>query len=316
MSAPGTGDSRKVVVAALLGNAAIATAKFTAAAISGSVAMLAEAVHSLADTANQGLLLLGLRLAKQRDPTRYPLGRARESYFWAFIVALMLFFVGGVYAIYEGLHKLTVAVDPPGSPIIPIAVLVVSFCFEAGSFTVAAREFNQQRGSRPVVRALFSGKDPTIPLVVLEDTAAMVGLVIALAAVGLSWWTKSVVPDAIGSMVIGVLLCTVGVALGRDTRSLLIGEGVTPEVRAELLELANGTEGVERVTQLLTLHLGPQTVLVALKVRFRSGMLVDESERVIDRLEERIRSRLPQMKRIFVEPDGDFADSYPLAGTE
>ncbi len=315
MSAPGTGDSRKVVVAALLGNAAIATAKFTAAAISGSATMLAEAVHSLADTANQGLLLVGIRLSGKRDPARYPLGRAKESYFWAFIVALMLFFVGGVYAVYEGLHKLTAAAEPPESPVVPIAVLVVSLCFEGGSFTVAMREFNKQRGSRPLVRAMFSGKDPTIPLVLLEDSAALFGLIIALLAVGLSWWSESVIPDAIGSMLIGVLLCTVGVALGRDTRSLLIGEGVTPEVRAELLELANGTEGVERVTQLLTLHLGPQTVLAALKVRFRPGMLVDESEQVIDQLEERIRSCLPQMKRIFVEADGDFADSVPPADT-
>jgi divalent metal cation (Fe/Co/Zn/Cd) transporter len=163
---------------------------------------------------------------------------------------------------------------------------------------------------------MFAGKDPTIPLVLLEDSAALFGLIVALAAVGLSWWSKSVVPDAVGSMVIGVLLCGVGVALGRDTRSLLIGEGVTPEVRAELLELANGTEGVERVTQLLTLHLGPQTVLAALKVKFRPGMLVDESEQVVDDLEERIRARLPQMKRIFVEPDGDFDERDSTTGGE
>jgi len=316
MSAPGAGDSRKVVVAALLGNAAIAVAKFTAAAISGSVTMLAEAVHSLADTANQALLLLGIRLSGKRDPARYPLGRAKESYFWAFIVALMLFFVGGVYAIHEGVHKLTAAEGPPGSPIVPIAVLVVSLCFEGASFTVAMREFNKQRGSRPLVRTIFGGKDPIIPLVLLEDTAALLGLSIALVAVGLSWWFGSAVPDAIGSMLIGALLCAVGVALGRDTRSLLIGEGVTPEVRAQLLELAEGVEGVEGITQLLTLHLGPQTVLAALKVRFRPGMLVDESERVIDQLEERIRSRLPQMKRIFVEADGDFDEADSGTGRD
>ena len=309
MSSPGTADSRKVVVAALMGNAAIATAKFTAAVISGSVTMLAEAVHSLADTSNQALLLLGIQLSHKVDPSRYPLGRAKESYFWAFIVALMLFFVGGVYAVYEGLHKLSAADRTPGSFIAPVAVLGVSLCFEAASFTVAAREFNKERGSRPWLRTVFSGKDPTIPLVLLEDTAALLGLSIALVSIGASWFWQSAIPDAIGSILIGALLCTVGLALARDTRSLLIGEGVTPEVRAELLELASGTEGVDRVTQLLTFHLGPQTVLVALKVRFRSGMLVDESERVVDDLEARIRARLPQMKRIFVEADGDFDES-------
>jgi len=309
MAGHGKGDARKVVVAALLGNAAIGVCKFVAAFLSGSVAMLAEGVHSVADTANQALLLLGIRLSQERDPDRYPLGRASEVYFWAFIVALMLFFVGGVYAVYEGVHKLLAPDHPPGSPWVAIVVLVVSLGLESASFTVALREFNRQRGERPFRDALFGDKDPTITVVLLEDSAAVTGLLIALVSVTASNWLGSPVPDAIGSILIGVLLCVAGVLLARDTRSLLIGEGVTRPIRERLLVLAEGTDGVDRVTQLLTLHLGPETVVVAFKVRFHPELSVAQVESVTDRLEYRIRRELPQMKRIFVEADGDYEDS-------
>ncbi len=308
MAGHGTGDAKKVVLAAMIGNSLIAVLKFVAAGFSGSVAMLAEGVHSVADSANQGLLLLGMTLSHRRDPVRYPLGRAKEIYFWAFVVALVLFFLGGVYAVYEGAHKLFAPHDAhqPGVPYLALSVLVASIVFEAGSFVVALREFNKSRGRRTLDEALFQGKDPTIPIVLLEDSAAMVGLVVALVSVSASWLLASPVPDAIGSLVIGVLLCTVGLALARDTRSLLIGEGVTPEVRDRVLALAVEVEGVERVTQLLTYHLGPATVLLALKVRFPAGVSVERLESTIDRLETKIREQLPQMKRIFVEPDGDY----------
>jgi cation diffusion facilitator family transporter len=305
MAGHGKGDPRKVVLAALVGNGAIGVCKFVAAFLSGSVTMLAEAVHSVADTANQALLLLGLELSKKHEPDRYPLGRAAESYFWAFIVALMLFFVGGVYAIYEGVHKLAAGHGEPGSPVAPLIVLGLSIAFESASFMVALREFNLERGERPLTEALFGGKDPTIPVVLLEDSAAVLGRVIALVSVLASWWLGSTVPDAVGSVLIGLLLCTVGVALARDTRSLLIGEGVTAAVRCRLLELANGTDGIDAVTELLTMHLGPDTVVVALKVRFAAGMSVAEAEQVTDALEARVRAELPQMKQIFVEADSD-----------
>jgi cation diffusion facilitator family transporter len=303
---PGKGDARRVVRAALLGNLGIAIAKFIAAFLSGSVTMLAEGVHSIADTSNQALLLVGMGLSKRRDPDRYPLGRAKESYFWPFVVALMLFFLGGVYAIYEGYHKLTHPEGEVGSPIAPLAVLVVSIAMEGYTFLVALKEFNKQRGSRPFFEALFAGKDPTIPVVLLEDAGAVVGLAIAFFAVLVTWLTGSTVADAIGSMVIGVLLCCIGVALARDTRSLLIGEGISPQVRVETLEIIRGTERVEGVTQLLSLHLGPDTVLLAMKVRFAPGMALEELERVTDSIEQRVRERFPQMKKIFVEADGDY----------
>jgi cation diffusion facilitator family transporter len=299
-------NARRVVLAAMLGNLAIALAKLVAAAISGSVSLLAEAGHSLVDTANQALLMVGMVLARRTDPRRYPLGRAKERYFWAFVVALLLFFLGGVFAIYEGVHKLGAGAEPPGSPLLPLAVIALSFGFEGTSFFVAWREFSKQRGPRSLDEAIFQGKDPTIPVVLLEDSAAMLGLLIALVAVVVSALTGSSTPDAVGSIVIGVLLCLVGIALARDTRSLLIGEGVTPQVARRTLELVLATEGVEAVTQMLTYHLGPDTVLLALKIRFAPGTPVEEVERITDRLEARVRAELPMMKRIFVEADGDY----------
>jgi cation diffusion facilitator family transporter len=292
-------------MAAMGANGAIAIAKFVAAGFSGSITMLAEGVHSVADTANQGLLLLGMILAKREDQERYPFGRAKESYFWAFIVSLLLFFLGGVYAIYEGIHKLREPAQAPGSQWLAIGVLVLSIALEGGSFMVALKEFAKTRGNRSLREALFHGKDPTIPIVVLEDSGALAGLLIALIAVILTQATGSGTVDAIGSIVIGILLCAIGVLLAHDTRSLLIGEAATPEVRKRALELCIGTPGVEEVTEMLTMHLGPDTVLMALKVRFRAGMGVEESERVVDDLEERVRAELPQMKKIFVEADSD-----------
>jgi cation diffusion facilitator family transporter len=299
-------SNQKVVLAALSGNAVITVAKFVAALLSGSVAMLAEAVHSLADTANQALLLLGTHLGKKDDPVRYPLGRAREIYFWAFVVAMMLFMLGGVFAVSEGIHKLFAPEEKPALPLLPLIVLGVSVACEAVSFTVALREFRKQRGSLSFREALFGGKDPTIPIVLLEDSGALVGLTLAIVAVVVSWLTGSNLPDAIGSVVIGVLLCTIGFLLARDTKSLLIGEGATVEHRREAVAAIESTPGVQAVTQMLTYHLGPETVLLALKIRFDSRLSVADLERVIDDLEARVRARVPVMKRIFVEPDGDY----------
>jgi cation diffusion facilitator family transporter len=300
--------NRKVVLAAMSGNAVITLAKFIAAGLSGSVAMLAESVHSLADTTNQALLLLGGHLGKKNDPVRHPLGRATEIYFWAFVVAMMLFLLGGVFAVYEGIHKLLVPPAGHASPLVPLIVLGVSVLCEAASFVVAFREFKRQQGQRSYREALFAGKDPTVPIVLLEDTGALLGLVLASAAVGASWLWQSHWPDAIGSIVIGLLLCTIGFVLARDTKGLLIGEGATLESRREVLAAIADTPGVEAITQMLTYHLGPETVLLALKIRFSPTLTVAELEQAVDDLEARVRARVPIMKRIFVEPDGDYLD--------
>lgn len=306
-------DAHKVVIAALLGNLGIAVAKFVAAWLSGSTAILAEGVHSLADTGNQGLLLVGMGLAKQARPELYPLGREKESYFWAFIVALLLFFVGGVFAVYEGVHKLFAVEASHGSLLIPLGVLAVSLLMEGGSFFVAFKEFNKGRGDAPFFKALFSGKDPTIPVVLLEDTAAVCGLVIAFVAIGISALTHDPRFDAVGSVVIGLLLCTVGLVLARYTRSLLLGEGVTPEVRERTLALVEGTPGVLKVTQFLSMHVGPEAVILALKVRFEPNMALERIESVIDDIEARVRESVPEMRRIFVEPDSDYDATLDLS---
>lgn len=293
-------------MAALLANGGIAIAKFVAAWLSGSVAMVAEGVHSVADTSNQALLLVGMGLAARRDPDRFPMGRAAEQYFWAFIVSLMLFFLGGVYALYEGIHKVTQPDSAPGSLIAPVVVLGISILLEGKSFLVAIKEFNHQRGSRPVKEALFKGRDPVIPVVLLEDAGALFGLVVALIAVGVSWLTGSTFADGIGSIVIGLLLCGIGVILAYETHGLIIGEGVTPEDKRLALRLARDTDGVEDVTQILSLHLGPDSAILALKVKFPKGITVEEVEAITDAVEARIREKLPHMKRIFIEPDSDY----------
>jgi cation diffusion facilitator family transporter len=300
--------NRKVVLAAMAGNAVITLAKFVAATLSGSVAMLAEAVHSVADTANQALLLLGSYLGNKRDPVRYPLGRATEIYFWAFVVAMLLFLLGGVFAVYEGVRKLAAPPSAPGSPLIPLVVLGVSLVCEGASFAVAYREFRRHRRGRSVREALFAGKDPTLPIVLLEDTGALIGLSVALLSVLATWATGAQWPDAVGSIAIGALLCTVGLLLARDTKSLLIGEGARPEDRQAALDAIVATPGVEAVTQMLTYHLGPDTALLALKVRFRPDLTVAQVEQVVDDLEARVRAQVPIMKRIFVEPDGDYVE--------
>ncbi|WP_394822062.1 cation diffusion facilitator family transporter [Pendulispora albinea] len=312
-------DSKKVVIAALAGNLAIAFCKFGAALLSASTATLAEAVHSLADTGNQGLLLVGLALAARPADERYPFGRSAEKYFWAFVVALMLFSIGGAFAIYEGIKHLLhpedhhvgkqIALDLFGTHIgfdasyLNYAVLGTSIVFEALSFRVAFGEFKVMSRGKPWRRSLLEAKDPTIPLVLAEDTAALVGLAIALVAVtlshvtGQSWW------DPVGSLIIGGLLTFVAVMLARITHGLLIGEAASPEDRARVLGIVQASPGVERVTQMLTMHLGPDVIILALKIAFRPDMRVAEIEDATNELEARLRAELPDMKKIFVEPD-------------
>ena len=313
------GDPKKVVKAALLANGGIAIAKFIAAYFSGSATMLAEGVHSVADTANQALLWVGIVLSARRADERFPLGRATESYFWSFVVALLLFFLGGVFAIYEGVHKLQHP-EPPGAPWVPLGVLGVSLVLEVTSFAVAWQEFQKSRGDQTLGEALFGGKDPVIPVVLLEDTGAVLGLVFAFVAVLVAWLTGSGTADGVGSIVIGVLLCTIGLFLARDTRSLLIGEGITRATRDGTIAIVEGVKGVKRVRQLLSLHLGPDTVLLALKVHFDEGLTLAEVETITDALEEAVRAKYPMMKRIFVEPDSDYdasldADAPPGVGS-
>jgi cation diffusion facilitator family transporter len=308
-------DSRKVVLAALAGNVAIAACKFAAAFFSRSSATLAEAVHSLADTGNQALLLVGMHLAAQPASERFPFGRASERYFWPFVVAVMLLSVGGAFAIFEGIEQLLHAGPHRHAYGWSYAVLGVSLAMEGMSLRVALTEFRKLMAGQPFQEALLEARDPTIPLVLAEDATAITGLVVALVAVGLSNLTGQDFWDPAGSLVIGVLLCGVALLLAKITHGLLIGESATPDNRARALKLAASVEGVERVTQLLTMHLGPDVILLAMKVAFLPTLRVAEIEAVTDRIEARIRAEMPQMRKIFIEADsrGDLR-GIPAAG--
>jgi cation diffusion facilitator family transporter len=296
-------DSKKVVLAALAGNVAIAACKFVAAYLSGSTATLAEAVHSLADTGNQALLLIGMRLAAEPANERFPFGRAGERYFWPFVVALMLFSVGGAFAIFEGVTKLAHPDHEHHSALWSYGVLGVSLLFEALSFKVAFGEFRKMMAGKRWQDVLLGARDPTIPLVLAEDATAILGLAIALVAVALTQLTGVSYFDPAGSVVIGVLLCGVAIVIARLTHGLLIGESAQPEDKAKALAIVEGTPGVERVTQLLTMHLGPDVVILALKIAFRPGMTVEEVEETTNRIEEKVRAEMPHMRKIFIEAD-------------
>jgi cation diffusion facilitator family transporter len=296
-------DSRRVVLAALAGNIAIAACKFAAAGLSHSTATLAEAVHSLADTGNQALLLVGMRLATRPPSGRFPFGRASERYFWPFVVALLLFSVGGAFGIFDGIDHLARPRVEPQARAWSYAVLGVSLVIEGGSFYVALGEFRKLAAGRSLSRTLLDVRDPTLPLVLAEDAAAIAGLVLALLAVGVSGVTGQGFWDPIGSIAIGVLLCSVALVLARVTHGLLIGESATAEDQARALDLTASVDGVERVTQLLTLHLGPDVVLVAMKVAFRPTLTVAQVEVVTNRVEATIRAAMPHMHKIFIEAD-------------
>jgi cation diffusion facilitator family transporter len=296
-------NSRKVVLAALAGNVAIAACKFAAAILSHSTATLAEAVHSLADTGNQGLLLVGMYLAARPANERFAFGRASERYFWPFVVAVMLLSVGGAFAIFDGLDHLVHPRAHGHAFGWSYAVLGVSLVMEAMSFRVAVEEFGKLAAGQPLRRALLEARDPTIPLVLAEDATAMAGLLVALMAVGLNALTGKDYWDSIGSVVIGALLCAVALILAKVTHGLLIGESATPENQEQALRLAASVDGVDRVTQLLTLHLGPDVILLAMKVAFEPSLSVAAVEEVTNRIEATIRAEMPQMRKIFIEAD-------------
>jgi len=312
----GSEGSLKVVTAALAGNLGIAVCKFGAAYFSKSAAMLAEAVHSLSDTGNQALLIVGMRLAMRPATEKHPFGRSGEQYFWPFIVSLLLFALGGAFAIYEGLHKMHApGPEATGKQLLAAyVVLGVSVVFEGMSFSVAFKEFRAMRQGRSYREVLTDAKDVTVPLVLMEDTAALAGLVVALVGVAVSQVAHAPWIDGAASVVIGAILCSIAVFLAFETHGLLIGEGATRADRERAERIVAGAPSVDRVVEVLTLHIGPSDVILALKVAFSKGLTVDQLEEAINEIERRVRGEMPQMKRIFVEPDskGGFTEGIPM----
>jgi cation diffusion facilitator family transporter len=297
-----TGGGRKAIIAALLANLGIAITKFIAWAISGSASMLAEAVHSVADTGNQGLLLLGSRRSKRRPDADHPFGYGRERYVYAFVVAIILFSVGGVFSIYEGIDKLTHPHELTNAWL-PLLVLVIAIGLESFSLRTAVRESNHVRGEQSWVQFVRHAKAPELPVVLLEDVAALTGLVFAFLGVGLTVITGDSVWDAVGTLAIGVLLVLVAVILGIETKSLLVGEGARPADVTAIRDAINEEAAVEALIYLKTLYLGPEELLVAAKVAFSPRKKLAEVAAAINALEARVRSAVPIARVIFIEPD-------------
>ncbi|WP_329521240.1 cation diffusion facilitator family transporter [Spirillospora sp. NBC_01491] len=300
MSAEG---STKAVTMALAANFGIAVTKFLAFALTGSSSMLAEAIHSVADSSNQALLLIGGRRAKRRATPEHPFGYGRERYIYAFIVAIVLFTLGGLFALYEGWHKIR---DP--HPItewqwVPVVVLLVAIVLEATALRTAVKESNQVRGKAGWFQFVRRSKAPELPAILLEDTGALLGLVFALAGVGLTLATGDGVWDGIGTGAIGVLLCVIAIVFATEVKSLLIGESASDEhvrlIRAAIL----AGDDVDTVIHLRTMHLGPEELLVAAKIAIDLDDDARDVAQAINGAEARIRESVPIARLIFIEPD-------------
>jgi cation diffusion facilitator family transporter len=299
------GGGTRAIVAALLANAGIALAKFIGYLITGSSSMLAEAVHSVADTSNQALLLLGGRTARRAATAEHPFGYGRDRYFYSFVVALLLFTLGSVFAIYEGVHKLA-AHDPLTSPIIAVGILVVAIALEGFSFRTAIHESRPLKGTATWWQFIRQAKVPELPVVLLEDFGALVGLAFALLGVGLTLLTGNAVWDAIGTICIGVLLGVIAIILIVEMKSLLIGEGATPPVLADIVSSLESGD-VQRVIHIRTQYLGPEELLVAAKIALAPGLPLESVAAAIDAAEARVRERVPVARVIYLEPDLDRA---------
>jgi cation diffusion facilitator family transporter len=295
---------RKAVIAALLANLGIAFAKLVAFVVTRSASMLAESVHSLADSGNQGLLLLGESRAKQQPDPEHPFGHGPARYFWAFVVAVVLFTVGGAFALYEGIEKLRHPHEVE-SYAVAIVVLLVAIVLEGISFRTAILETKPRLEGRSYWRFVRDSKTPDLPVVLLEDTAALVGLVVALLGVSLTAATHEPRWDALGTVTIGLLLIAVAIVLAVEMHSLLIGEAASPSEVDAIRDALVAVPGFERVIHLRTMHLGPDEILVAAKVATPAGGTTERLARQIDEAEARVRAAVPTAALIYIEPDLD-----------
>ncbi|EHR62945.1 cation diffusion facilitator family transporter [Saccharomonospora cyanea] len=291
----------KAILAALFANAGIAVSKFVGFLITGSSSMLAESVHSVADTSNQGLLLLGQKTSKRRATKAHPFGYGRERYFYSFIVALMLFTLGSVFALYEGIHKIQHP-EELSSPMVAVVILVVAIALECYSFRTAIVESKRLKGDKTWWAFIRQSKTPELPVVLLEDAGALFGLVFALLGVGLAVVTGDPVWDGVGTLMIGVLLGVIAITLIVEMKSLLIGEGSGDrELEAIVGELVSGD--VERVIHIRTQYIGPEELLVAAKLSLREGLDMAAVATAIDEAEARVRAKVPAARLIYLEPD-------------
>ncbi len=295
-------SSKKVIYAALIGNGLIAITKFFAAVATGSAAMLSEGIHSVVDTGNQLLLLLGLKRAKKPADQHYPFGHGKEIYFWSFVVAIMIFAVGAGISIYEGIHSL-LDPHPVKNPLINYIVLGLAMIFEAFAWYFAWKEFERARGERGYYEAVRKEKNPTTFVVLFEDTAAMLGLIVAFIGIALGQWTGLPIFDGIASIVIGLILGVTAGWLAYETKGLLIGESADPEIVSGIHRIAKDHEAIVTVNEALTMHMGPDYVLVNVSVDFKDSLAISAMENDISAITKEIKSQYPVVKRVFIEAE-------------
>lgn len=303
----------RAIIAALLANVGIAVTKFFAFLVSGSSSMLAESVHSLADSGNQLLLLLGGRRSRRSATPEHPFGYGRERYLYAFVVSIVLFSVGGLFSLYEGIHKIQHP-EELTNLMVPIVVLLVAIGLESFSLRTAIVESNKVRRGQTWVQFVRRAKAPELPVVLLEDVGALVGLVLALVGVGLAGITGASIWDALGTIAIGALLIIIAIVLGIETKSLLLGEGASPAEVAAISSAVLEVETIERVIHLKTLFLGPDELLVAAKISLRPDVSVAEVSAAINEAEERIRAAVYVGTVIYLEPDVFVGRTDPALG--
>ncbi|BBX21657.1 putative cation transporter [Mycolicibacter terrae] len=296
--------STRAIIAALAANAGIAVAKFVGYAITGSAAMLAEAVHSVVDTSNQALLLFGQRAAAKAPDALHPFGYGRSRYFWSFVVALVLFSLGSMFAMFEGYEKVRHPVEL-SSPVVAVTILVVAILLEAFSFRTAVRESRPLKGDGSWLRFLRTSRNPELPVVLLEDTGALIGLLLALAGVGLSMLTDNPVWDGVATLGIGALLGVIAVFLMVEMHSLLIGEGATVAEDRAIRAALEGTANVTRLIHIRTQYLGPDEMLVGAKIAVVPRLDLSAIAATIDAAEANIRAAVPAARVIYLEPDLD-----------
>lgn len=306
--------SKKVIYAALAGNALIAVTKFAAAFHTGSSAMLSEGIHSLVDTGNQGLLLYGMKQASRPADDTHPFGYGPELYFWAFVVAILIFAVGSGVSIYEGIHKIQ---DPHAitNPAINYAVLGAAMIFEGVAWWIAYKEFDTRRGKRGFIEAVRDSKDPTVFTVLFEDTAAMLGLIVAFAGILAAQLTGAIWLDGAASVVIGLILAGTAIALAIETKSLLIGEAATPEMIAGIHAIVAGHGGeVTSINELRTLHNGPDDILLVISLDFRDDLSAARVEEIVYGLERAVKDRYREVRRVYIEAQSVYRHAQIING--
>lgn len=297
-----TSGSKKIIIAALIGNTLISITKFVAASITGSSAMLSEGIHSIVDTGNQILLLYGLKQAARPASPQFPFGHGKEIYLWSFVVAILIFAVGAGISIYEGIDHI---LHPSAlhDPTVNYIVLGLAIIFEGGALYFALIEFNKVKGSFGYIEAIKRGKDPSMFVVLFEDSAAMLGLLIAFIGILLTQITQNALWDGIASVIIGLILAFTAIWLAYETKSLLIGEGADPDIIDAIHKIASKQDSIEKINEILTLHMGPEFILVNMSIDFKDYLPVGSIEKTIEIITKEIKENFPIAKKVFIEAE-------------